>query len=281
MSPALPSAPRRGVSPRSARALRLLGLAIACIGFASACHLDRRPLIGALGDVTPRQFCPGDTMHARFDLLQGETCPGDVDCAAFFPTVTLSASPAAFPTTPVRGFAGGLDFAASGDRMSVLFDIDRDSVTIPTDRFDDAGNRIFVVRQPLIDQTAVARRMTDFDRELVHDGVCMGSTPAQAPAMLPDGPQFSPLMRLRSLCNVSGVPIRVTLSGSAPGAVYTQDLPPGDCVDTGAPGMPAGIDETTTVEAVRMIPDPGARCSALGPNTPPAPLRTVARLGCR
>lgn len=281
MSPVrLSGPPRRGLSPRRARSLRLLAVIAACAGFASACHLDRRPLLGALGDVTPRQYCPGDTLDARFDLLQGETCPGDVDCAAFFPTVTLSATPALFPTTPVRGFSGGLSFPASGDSVSVLFDIDRDSATIPTDRFDDSGSRIFVVRQPLNDQTVVARRMTDFDRELVHDGVCMGSSPAQAPAMLPDGPQFSPQMRLRSLCNINGVPIRVTLSGGAPGLMFTQDLPPGACLDTDGPGVPAGIDASTTVEAARIIPDAGARCSALGPNTPPAPLRTLARLGC-
>lgn len=281
MSPVRPSSPScRSLSPSAARALRLLGLAAACTLFASGCHLERHPLFGSMGDVTPREYCPGDPLRASFDLLQGETCPADVDCAAFSPNMVLSATPADFPTTMLRAYTGGVDFSPSGDSVSVLFDIDRDSVTIPTDRFDDSGNRVFVVRQPLNDQTVVARRMTDFDRELVHDGICMGSTPAQAAAMLPSGPRLSPQMRLQSLCNASGVPIRVTLSGGAPGSEYTRELGVGECLDPHEPGAPADTDRATTVEAVRLIPDPGARCSALGPNTPPAALRTVARLGC-
>ena len=270
----------RRLSLRVPPTSHVLALVCACTLFASGCHLDRRPLFGSMGDVTPREYCPGDTLRASFDLLQGETCPGDVDCAAFSPNLVLSATPADFPNTSFRAYTGGVDFSPSGDSVSVLFDIDRGSVTIPTDRFDDSGNRIFVVREPLSDQTVVARRMTDFDQELVHDGVCMGSTPTNVAAMLPGGPRISPQTRLQSLCNRSGVPIRVTLSGGAPGSEYTRELGVGDCLSPDEPGAPAGTDRATTVEAVRMIPDPGARCSATGPNNPPGPLRTVARLGC-
>ncbi|GAB3346264.1 hypothetical protein GCM10027430_03790 [Lysobacter tyrosinilyticus] len=252
---------------------------IATLLFANGCKLDRRA-ITALGKVEPAQFCPGDTLRASYDLTVGEPCPSDVDCSVHFPNVAISSAPESFPSTSFHAYAGGLDFVPAADSVAVTFDIDRDSVLIPTARFED-GHRVFIQRTPIIDNTVTVTRTDPFSRELVHDGMCAGASPVNAPAMLPGPPQFSSNLRLQSLCNTNGVAILITLSGG--GGTYSQTLMPGECFDATAtaPDIPSGLDASTTVQVARLVPDLGARCSATGPNTPPSPLRTLARMGCR
>ena len=98
---------------------------------------------------------------------------------------------------------------------------------------------------------------------------------------MPGAPRISPNAHLVGLCNRSGAPLEVTLSGGVPGAVYTQTLMNGDCIDPSMPGVPTGVDTSTVVSVRPLIADPAARCSAVGPNNPPAALRTVARMACR
>jgi hypothetical protein len=76
------------------------------------------------------------------------------------------------------------------------------------------------------------------------------------------------------------VPVTVTLSGDTSGGSFSQTLIPGDCLDTGMPGVPAGLDLARVVDVRPMIADPAVRCSATGPSTPPPTLRTLVRQGC-
>lgn len=263
---------------RSWKSVPPFTVVIAAMLVSSACHLDRRAL-GGLGKLEPAQFCPGDTVRASFDLLREETCGAGVDCSPHFPTVVLSSAPESFPRSTFRSYADGLDFTPTADSVAVTFDIDREAVNIPTDRFDGDGNRIWVQRTPIADHTLTARRAAPFDRELVHDGICDGATPINAPAELPGPPQLSPGMRLASLCNVNAIPITATLSGDA--GSYSRSLAPGECLDTTIPGVPGEVAAFRTVRVSRLTADSGARCTATGPNSPPAPLRTLAHMECR
>jgi hypothetical protein len=253
-----------------------LACALAVLPSASGCHLDKRGIAG-VGDVAPARFCPGDTLRASYDLLRGETCPVGVDCSPHFPAVAVSSTPESFAPALFRAYAGGLDFVPAADSVAVTFDIDRERVLIPTDRFED-GSRVFIERAPVSGRTITATRIAPFSSELVHDGMCAGASPVNAPAMLPGPPTFSPNLLLQSLCNANPVAVAVTLTGTAGG--YTQNLSPGECLRADAPGVPS-IDAGTAVNVARLVPDPGARCSAAGPNSPPAPLRTVAHMDCR
>lgn len=251
-------------------------VAVLCAGVLIAgCRLDRSPLYG-MGRVTPQQYCPGDTVTASYDLLMEETCPADVDCAAHFPTLTITSAPESFPPRTVRAYADSFTFSPTADNVGVTFDIDRDAVTIPTSRFD-GSTRIFVQRTNLRDYTHnISRIAGTIDSELLHEGVCAGNTPVNLPADLPGPPRLSPNMRLVELCNTNG--IAVTIELVRVGGSFTATLPPGRCLVPGADGVPADVGDVRTIGA--NAPDLAARCSATM-QQPPRPLRTVARLACR
>ena len=254
-----------------------LAMLLCCAALTGGCRLERSALLG-MGQVTPRQYCPGDIATASFDLLREETCPADVDCAAHFPTMNITSAPEAFPPRTVRAFADSFTFSPTGDRVDVTFDIDRDAVTIPTSRFD-GSTRIFVQRINLRDHTHNMTRYTGADHELLHPGMCAGSTPVNAPADIPGPPALSPSVRLVELCNINGVPVSVEVSSTS--GSFSATLTPGQCLTPGVGGVPPGIDSARVVNVRALIPDPGARGSARDGAIPPAPRRTRARLACR
>lgn len=258
----------------STAALSLLLLSALLTG---GCRLERSALHG-MGQVTPMQYCPGDTATASYDLLREETCPADVDCATHFPTMNITSAPEAFPPRTVRAFADSFTFSPTGDSVAVTFDIDRDAVTIPTSRFD-GSTRIFVQRTHLRDHTHNMTRYTGADHELLHDGMCAGSTPVNAPAEIPGPPRLSPNVRLVELCNINGVPVSVEVASTS--GSFSATLTPGQCLTPGVGGVPSDIDGARVVNVRALIPDPGAHCSALDGAIPPAALRTRARLACR
>lgn len=263
-------------------ALRFVVIA-ACSAFvATGCLLDRSPIPPGWGTVTPAQYCPGDTLTASYDFLGSDTCAtSGINCADYFPTVTLTSTPMLFPSTSLPpGYTGRFPFAASGDSVAVGFHSSANPVTIPTDRFE-GSSRVFLQRTNVNDINVTARRIVGTQSfELTHTGMCAGSAHVYAPAEVAPTPRFSPNLRLIDVCNTSGTTLVVTISGAS-GATYTQMVTPGNCLDTGAPGVPAGADASRIVDVRPLTPDPAARCSATGPNTPPATLRTVAHMACR
>ena len=168
--------------------------------------------------------------------------------------------------------------APDADRVSVLFNPDRDRVLIPTAEVRPDG-RVFAQRESL-DQTRVATRIAMVNRELVHGGMCAGSAPVNSSQPLPGLPQFSPNLRLTDLCNVNSVVVVVTLSGGPDGSTYTQTLSPGACLGS-MPGVPSSTADARVVDVRPAIVDPATRCTATGPNVPPPSLRTLARMSCR
>lgn len=265
------------------QAFRFSVIAACAAIVATGCVLDRSAIPPGWGTVAPAQYCPGDTLRASYDFLRSDTCATTTDCTPYFPTVTLTTSSGAFPspTSLPPGYRGNLDFAAIGDSVTVGFHSNANPVTIPTDRFE-GSSRVFLQRTGVTDVNATARRIVGTQTfELTHEGMCAGGTPTYGPGELPGPPRMSPNLRLVDLCNTNSVTIVVTLNGSAPGATYTQMLSPGACLDPSAPGIPTGTDAARVVDVRPLSPDPLARCSALGPNTPPATLRTVAHVACR
>jgi hypothetical protein len=261
----------------------LFRLALAALATATAagCTLERS-IIPAWGEVTPTQVCPGDTVTVSWDFLRTETCRSDELCAMHHPTVAVTSSPAAFPPRTVTGYRDSFTFNPTADLTRVDFGIDRSAVRVPTTRVDDAGRPVDAIREGLRNDWREVRRITGSqETELVHDGMCAGNTPVNSPENLPGPPASSANLRLVSLCNRNGVAVVVTLNGSNPGDTVTQALRPGDCLNTDAPGMPATIDAARVVEVRPMFTDPGVRCSATGPNSPPPTLRTVAVMACR
>jgi len=252
------------------RNVTLIALAVLLL---AGCTLDRRGLLG-LGRLSPQQFCPADTVTASFDLLAGETCPAGVDCAPYFPNVGITSNPASFPPASFNNYVGSVPFVPSADRVDVTFDTDRESVLIPTDRFD-GGTRIFIQRSPVVDHTATTTRITGtIERELLHGGMCAGASPVNASVELPGPPQLSANLALVRLCNASPVPVVVTLP-APPGSVRREvfDLAIGECV--ASPGA-----DVRTVSIRPQTPDLSARCGALEA-IPPRALRTIAHLACR
>ncbi|MGN6153998.1 MAG: hypothetical protein ACTHOH_18640 [Lysobacteraceae bacterium] len=268
-----------------AQAFRFSVIAACSAIVATGCVLDRSAIPPGWGRVQPGQYCPGDTLTASYDFLGSDACATDpaVTCSTYFPTVTLTTASGAFPspTSLPPGYTGSLAFAATGDSITVGFHSSANPVTIPTDRFE-GGSRVFLQRTGVTDVSATARRIVGTQAfEFTHEGMCAGGTPTYGPGELPGPPRLSPNLRLVDLCNTNGVAIVVTLNGSAPGVTYSQTLSPGACLDPTAPGVPGGTDAARVVDVRPVTPDPFARCSALGPNTPPATLRTVAHVACR
>ena len=256
----------------------LVAVAVVAVLGTSGCRLEQRPII-TWSQVEPAQVCPGETVTASFDFLGEETCRDEAACRSHHPNVVISSAPAAFPTRHITGYVDSFTFTPEADSTTVTFDIDRDAVRVPTIRTDPDGTRIDVVREQVLDRTLTVTRITGaLESELVHEGMCAGSTPVNATATVPGPPLVTAGLRLRELCNVNGVPVTLTLAGAA-GSRFSQVLRPGECVDTAMAGVP-GLDLAREVDVRPMFVDPGVRCSATGPSTPPPTLRTLVRQGC-
>lgn len=253
---------------------------VACSAImATGCIINRSNLHRAYTTIVPQQYCPSDTITASFDFQGADVCPPDASCASFFPVVAISSTPTAFAPQSVTNFVGGVSFPApAAPSVSVLFNPDRDSVLVPTAEVRPEG-RVFVQRESF-DQTQVATRISAVNQELTHDGMCAGATPVNSPQTLPGLPQFSANMRLTDLCNMNAVAVIVTLSGGPDGSSYTQMLSPGTCLAS-MPGVPTTTESARVVEVSPLTVDPATRCTSTGPNVPPPPLRTLARMSCR
>ncbi len=259
---------------------RYCTIALCAAVVANGCRLERSPL-PSIAYAAPGEYCPGDTVRASFDYLGTETCRDAMACAMQFPIVTMTSTPESFPPQSIQNYVGGVSFVPVGDAVTLNYAIDRSPVTVLTSRSDSRGVPINVERSIPRTQTQTIRRLTGvIETELQHTGMCSGATPMNAPVSLTGDSRRSPNLRLTQLCSASGVPITVTLSGSASGASYSQTLMPRECIDTSMPGVPAGINMSTNVEVSPLNPDPSTRCSATGPNNQPPTLLTLARRSC-
>jgi hypothetical protein len=230
----------------------------------------------------PAQFCPGDTVRANFDFIGSDVCralgaltcddmPGDQH-------VTISSSPESFASMRFDQYLGQVDFAPSADRVEVRFDISESPVTFPS--VDDDGTAILRSRA-VSDQTLVASRFTGTEEStLVHMGTCAGGAPGYADASLEPSPTSSPNLRLRRLCNNNSVIVDVTLSGGAAGTSYSTMLAPGQCLDTGMPGVPTGTETSRRVGLRAFTPDPATRCNVPTEMVTPRDLTLVAHKTC-
>jgi hypothetical protein len=255
-------------------------IAICSVVVASGCIIRRENLRAGYTNIAPLEYCPSDPMTASFDLLGSDVCPAGVDCAPFFPVVAISSAPVAFPEQSITNYVGSVSFTApDADQFIVTFNPDRDNVLIPTAESTPDG-RVFIQRESL-DQARIARRISTVNQELVHNGMCAGSTPVNSTQTLPGLPQFSANLRLTDLCNVNAVPVVVTLSGGADGSSYTQTLSPGQCLNAMPGGVPANSQDARVVEVRPANIDPSTRCTATGPLVPPPALRTRIQMVCR
>lgn len=256
-------------------------IAVCSVSVATGCIINRGILARSYSEVSPRAYCPGDTITVSYDFLQDLRCPTGLDetCASFSPNVAITSDPVVFPAQSIRGYTGSFTFLApDADRVNVLFNPDRDEVLIPTEEMRD-GRRVFAGR-PSLDQFAIATRQGPLDTVLTHDGMCAGSEPVNAPQTLSGLPQFSPNLLLTDLCNLNTTHVIVTLSNGAGGTPYTQTLAPSQCISE-MPGVPASTQNARVVEVRPMNMNPATRCTATGPNMPPPPLRMRARMQCR
>jgi hypothetical protein len=259
--------------------LRHFMIAASAAIVANGCLIDRGPLVPSWSQVEPQQFCTGDTLRASYDFLGMRTCPAGVDCSPFFPTVAVSSSPMSFSPMSFRDYSAGFNFTPAGDSVTVTFDIDRDSVLIPTDEFRD-GTRVFLQRPGNADANRIARRITGaIDTELVIAGMCAGALPTYTPASVETLPQFSTRLGLNTVCNTNSIDVDVTLR-TASGESYSTTLLPGGCLSTSMPGVPAALRGTQLIEARPRVLPPGTMCSATGPNTPPPTLRLTTNRSC-
>lgn len=260
-------------SIRAGQGLVVLALLAALAG----CVLERRPLLPPFGQVTPTEYCPGDTLTASYDFLFADTCRAGADCTG--PNIDVSAVPAVFPPTRLTGFTNRLSFTAtSAPTIDVTFRSDRMPVTVPVTRTMPDGTRINVERTFV---NPVSSHLTLFNpgpRTFSHDGLCAGSSPTYAFNDLP-GPGVSPRVRPNQICNTSGVATIVNLTGDgSPGSVFDWSMPLaiGQCVP-----LPADVAAMARrITARPQVPDLSARCSAVTGSTPPRSLRTDVTLAC-
>lgn len=261
------------------RWFRYVAVGVCSAVVASGCIIRRENLVASYTELAPAQYCPADAMTASYDLLGTDVCPAGVDCAPFFPIVSIDSAPTAFPSQSITNYVGTVNFTApDADQFTVTFNPDRDNVLIPTAETTPDG-RVFLQRSSR-DQSRIARRVSTVNQELVHGGMCAGSAPVNSAQPLPGLPQFSPNLRLTDLCNVNTVTVIVTLSGGSDGSTFTQMLAPGQCLAS-MPGVPASTENARVVEVRPLSPAPGTLCSATGPNMPPPPLRTRVQMQCR
>ncbi len=244
---------------------------------ANGCMLDRRPILSP-GTVVPGQYCPGDTLVASYDFLRfaGGVCTpragSPSECTTAAPTVTMTSTPALFPPTTLQSYQNSVSFTASGDRVDVGFVYGAGSIFVPP------STLLVNVR----DHTESATRIIGaVETTLPHMGNCARGfvPPTYAPVLVPG---TSPGLGLTQVCNPNGVPVNLTLSTDAPGESFTAMLAPGECIDTGAPGVPAFAARARMISAapLGLMCGPGGDGST-SPQPVAPPLSTLVRQACR
>lgn len=251
--------------------VRYCTIAACAVIVANGCRLDRRPIIN-VGRIVPAQYCPGDMLTASYDFLRTDTCTGTPEaCDMNRPVVTLSSTPALFPTETVTAYQHSIPFAASGDSVDVRFDFPSTEVRIPTS----------ITRGVVPDETQRATRITSpVPTTLPHGSDCVGLSPRYFAVEVPRLPRYSPNVGLLRVTNANGAMVRYVISGTAVGETYEAVLGPGDSIDTSMPGVPASIRGASLIEAfpIGLMCTPGSGTVDSPPRAPP--LNTQVITGC-
>lgn len=253
--------------------LSLMALAVLLSDGCTLPHADPRPQPQYQAIINPAQYCPGDTVTASYDIAGSQPCfsHSGFNCADVTPNVDVTSSPEQFPAGRLTGFIGSREFMPTAATYTVTFAPTLSPAVYPIDNRMGGSPLISRATPPV--SLAGARIEGTITRALTHGGMCVGSTPAYAPAALPSAPEVSERLRIQQICNTSDVPIIVMLSSSS-GPGFTGMLTPDQCT---APG--AGAD-ARSVQVNTLGVDPSAMCSATSGSTPPRSLRTRVTLAC-
>ena len=276
----LPALPTEIFRMPSLRLLVRGGLSALAAGvlLTNGCALPHAAFLGNnIGKVEPANYCPGDTVTARYDITAPDMCvsrPG-LSCATLQPTITTASTPESFPAQTVAGFANRIDFAPTADAVDVSFSMagttsqrlifpTLDAMGAPVTRFADVRNN-----------TARTTRINGSGSyELVFPGVCNGPQPGHAPATLPGPPAFSEHLHMDSLCNPTSSTLLVNVAGNS------VMLPPGACQNPLPPGSTTVIPAGAPVMLLSAPIDPAARCSSVEGGQPPADIRLRVTMTC-
>jgi hypothetical protein len=262
---------------------RYCTIAVCAVVVANGCMLNRAPIVASAGRVEPAQYCPGDTLTASYDFLRfthdGICVPRDgvaMDCERSAPNVTISSSPALFPSVTLRSYVNRVDFPASGDRVDVSFAYGNTNVFIPPT----------TMLQNVLDNTVTATRIIGaLETSLPHMGNCAAgfAVPTYAGVEVGSTPAISPNLGLVGICNPAsnGVSVNYTLVGAAPGEAYTLTLAPGSCQSTSAPGVPAFAATAQRIDAapIALMCGPGGN-GVTSPQPIAPPLSTLIQRAC-
>lgn len=257
------------------RSMKRACFAVACTVLAgSGCLLDaQRPI--RIGSAVPMHYCPGDTVIASYDFVGSEPCVSrsGFDCAELAPAITISSTPAAFPTQTLRDFSGRIAFVPTESPINVSFASDRRQVLYPMLRRD--GSPDFRTRYLANNTQPVQRLEGEAQTMLRHYGACNGLVPRHTDANLPGPPIFSDRTRTRRLCNRSSVRISATVV-DLDAVTSAAILEPGQCFEP----LPAGLGARGGILSVLAPSATTAGCSALENRTPPEDVITEAHARC-
>lgn len=265
------------------RILRLTLSAIAAgVLLTNGCVLPHAPVpANEFGKVSPRKYCPGDTVTASYDLAMETACvsrPG-FDCATIAPSITISSSPVAFPPHTSTSLIDSTTFVPTEPRVDVDFSPSSSPIGILYPSINAMTGAPQMTSRYIKSTTRTVERLEgEITQTLTHSGMCNGNTPTHSPAQIADLPEFSPNLQIQQFCNTSAVTIEATLSGAA--GEFTRRLIAGECFRLDEPGIPAGLGSARVVGVRSLMVDPIAQCDPLQNSMPPASLQTAVTLSC-
>ena len=248
-------------------------------GMLAGCPLPHAPRRYAdIGKVEPANYCPGDTVTARYDLIAPNVCtsrPG-LNCATLQPTITTRSTPESFPPQTVGGFANSIRFMPTADAVDVNFSFEGatspQSLMFPFVNSSGAADTGWVYVQNNTARTTRINGSGTYD--MVFTGVCNGTQPSHAPATLPGPPTFSANLHLSSICNTTASSMLINVGGN------TVMLAPGACQNPVPPGSTMSIPAGAPVTLLSAPIDPTAQCSAVEGGHPPADIRMQVTMTC-
>ncbi len=239
------------------------------------CDLPPHP--GWIGHVAPAEYCPGDTVVARYDFAApyGCTSHSGLDCATLPPTIVTRSTPESFPAQTVTAFAHEIRFVPTAETVDVSFGYADGSAQqrIVVPYIDSSGTRR-IKAMPIRANTARTTRIDGSGTyDLVFPGLCNGPRPSHAPTELPGPPRFSERLQAGRLCNPTTAPLEVDVGGTR------MMLAPGACQDLASPASGIAIPAGAPVTLLSAPVDPAARCSSTY-GTPPADIRLQVTMTC-